>query len=322
MPGSTSGTVVIAESLDTTCVKWLEDRAHVVWADPQRQSDLPEHLAHAQGLIVRTYTRVDRRLLDQAPHLKVVGRAGVGLDNIDLQACKQRGVQVVYTPDANTQAVVEFVVALILDDLRPRPSMPNATSPSLFHDLRRQHVGVEAESLTLGILGFGRIGQRLGGIAHAMGMSVWVNDLLPAAQLRQTVNYPYHLVDKPELYRRSDILSVHVDGRAENRHLINAPVLAQLKPSCLLINTSRGKVIENDALACWAKAVASSGGRAILDVHEPEPPPAAYPLYELTNVRLLPHLAARTQQALENMSWVVRDIVAVLENRPPTHPAF
>lgn len=305
-----------------TCVQWLEDHVHVVWSDHKHHDGLLGQLAHVQGLIVRSYTRVDHRLLEQAPNLKVIGRAGVGLDHIDLQACKQHGVQVVYTPDANTQAVVEFVLGLILDHLRPRPTLDGYTSPSSFHALRRQHVGVQIGNLTLGVLGFGRIGQRLGTVACAMGMTVLANDLLPPAILHQAADAPYHIVDKPELYRRSDILSIHVDGRDGNRHLINAQALAQLKPSCLLINTSRGMVVDSDALSRWANTVANAGGGAVIDVHDPEPPPQAYPLYGLANVRLLPHLASRTGQAMENMSWVVRDVVAVLEGRAPTHAAW
>ena len=128
-------------------------------------------------------------------------------------------------------------------------------------------------------------------------------------------------MDKPLLYRGSDILTIHVDGRPANRHLIDKKALGQLKPSCLLINAARGMLIDNAALVAWSRAVAGQGGRAILDVHEPEPMPADYPLYGLSNVRLLPHLASRTGRALENMSWVVRDVAAVLEGKAPQYPA-
>lgn len=315
-------TVVVGETLDPICATWLAERAHVVNCPRDQTGDLSQQLQRADGLVVRTYTRVDRSLLEQAPCLKVVGRAGVGLENIDLDACRQRGIAVVYTPHANTQAVVEYVLAVMLDHVRPRPSLEGFVPASVFHDLRRQQVGVQLDGLTLGILGFGRIGRRLGKIATVLGMNVLVNDLLPEAQLRQDVDDRYDFVDKPTLYRTSDVLSIHVDGRAQNRHLIDRHALDQLQPSCLLINTSRGMVVDSHALAAWARAVRDRGGGGVVDVHDPEPPPPHYPLFGLSNVRLLPHLASRTDRAMQNMSWVVRDVVAVLNNQPPRHTAL
>jgi phosphoglycerate dehydrogenase-like enzyme len=314
-------TIIITETLDAVPAQWLGQRAEVVWCAHDKTQELAGHLARADGLVVRTYTQVNDALLNQAPRLKVVGRAGVGLDNIDLPACRRRGVQVVYTPDANTQAVVEYVLGLMLDAFRPRYTLTGPVSPSVFHKLRKEQVGLQLDELTLGILGFGRIGKRLGKAAHAIGMKVLVNDLLPEKQLHAAVDFPFKFVDKAALYQQNDVLTVHVDGRPENRGLIDAPALAQLKKNCLLINAARGMLIDNAALVQWAKAVESFGGRAILDVHEPEPMPPDYPLYGLHNVRLLPHLASRTGRALENMSWVVRDVASVLEGGQPQYPA-
>ncbi len=312
---------LITETLDPACADWLSTHAQVDWCSHEDTAQLATYLADADALVVRTYTQVDQRLLDQAPRLKVVGRAGVGLDNIDLAACRQRGVEVVYTPDANTQAVAEYTLALMLDELRPRAGFNQHISPDRFHKMRKDLVGQQMDSLTLGLLGFGSIGRRLGAMAHAMGMKLLVNDILPEAELRDGVGYPFDYVDKDRFYSQSDVVSIHADGRVENRHLINAAALAKLKPTCLLINTSRGLIIDNTALAQWAKSVRQAGGRAVLDVHDPEPPPEDYPLLGTPNVRLLPHLASRTHQAMLNMSWVVRDVVAVLNGQPPSHPA-
>ncbi len=314
-------TVIVTETLDPKPARWLEERVNLVWCPHRETEKLRGLLVQAEGLVVRTYTMVNDELLDQAPHLKVVGRAGVGLDNIDLPACRKRGVRVVYTPDANTQAVVEYVFALMLDALRPRYTLPGFVEDAEFHRLRKEQVGVQLTELTLGILGFGRIGKRVGQVAHAIGMKILANDLLPEDELRATVGYPFELADKARLYQQSDILTIHVDGRPENRRLIDSSVLAQLKPGCMLINAARGMLIDNAAVASWAKQNAQNGARVILDVHEPEPPPRDYPFHSLSNVRLLPHLASRTGPALENMSWVVRDIVAVLEGREPEFPA-
>lgn len=313
--------VVVSEPLDARPAAWLARHARVIEADARQPAALAAALAEADGLVVRTYTRVDAALLALAPKLRVVGRGGVGLDNIDLDACRRRGVCVVSTPDANTQAVVEYVLALMLDALRPRTDLDAAATPERFHELRRTEVGTQLDTLSLGILGFGRIGRRVGQVAAAIGMKVLVHDLLSEAALRPLAAYDFDYVDKPSLYGRSDILSIHVDGRPSNRRLIDAAALAQLKPSCLLINAARGMLVDPAALAAWARRHEAAGARAILDVHDPEPPPPDYPLHNLPNVRLLPHLAARTATALENMSWVVHDVVAVLEGRPPRHPA-
>ena len=137
--------------------------------------------------------------------------------------------------------------------------------------------------------------------------------------MRKAVDYPFDYVDHNELYRKSDIVTIHVDGRPENHHLIDAAALSKLRSDCMLINAARGMLVDAHALADWLKA--NPDARAILDVHDPEPPEDDYPLYHLPNARLLPHLASRTDTALENMSWVVHDVLAVLEGRPPEYPA-
>lgn len=313
-------TVVITETLADRPAGWLSERAELVWCPHDQTDELHRHLAQARALLVRTYTQVNDALLDRAPRLQVVGRAGVGLDNIDVAACRRRGIEVVYTPDANTQAVVEYVIGLILDELRPRTDLPGGGDAALFHRLRKTEVGRQFDGLTLGIVGFGRIGKRLGRVAHALGVNVNVCDVLPEAELRKAAaDYPWQFMNHAELYRRSDIVTVHVDGRRENHHLIDAEALSHLREGAILINAARGSLVDAHAVAAWARA--HPQGRAILDVHDPEPPPADYPLLGLPNVRLLPHLASRTDAALENMSWVVRDIAAVLEGRAPRHRA-
>lgn len=314
--------VVITETLDPIPARWLAEQASVSWASHEKGHPLDPYLPAADALLVRTYTQVNDALLDKAPNLKVVGRAGVGLDNIDLDACRRRNIPVVYTPDANTQAVVEYVLGLMLDAYRPRYSITQPVDAATFHKLRKEQVGRQLDELTLGILGFGRIGKKLGLLAHTLGMKVLVNDLLPEAQLRKAVAFPFDFVEPATLYRSSDIVTIHVDGRAENKHIINARTLSLMKPDALFINAARGMLVNNDDMAAWAHAVLHTGGRAALDVHDPEPLPADYPLYNLPNVRLLPHLASRTGPALENMSWVARDVIAVLQGRTPQFPAW
>lgn len=320
--------VLITEHLSEGCYAWLAERTRVLWLGRDgvlgSVDQLPVELrAEIQGLVVRTYTQVDGAFLERLPNVRVIGRAGVGLDNFDLPACRRRGVEVVYTPDANSQAVVEYVLALIFDAIRPRVNLegPDAADPARFHHLRQVAAGAQLDGLTVGVVGFGRIGKRLGHVLAALGVELLVNDLLPESELRRGVEYDFSFVEKPDLYGRSDIITFHVDGRPENRHLIGRAALDLIQPGALLINSARGMLVDAAALADWLRAHADDGAQAILDVHDPEPFRPDYPLLGLTNCRLLPHLASRTHEALENMSWVVRDVVAVLEGRAPQYPA-
>ncbi len=309
--------VLITERLDDRCADWLAERCDVrrIAFD---DAAFDAALAEAEALVVRTYTQVNETLLAKAPRLRAIGRAGVGLDNFDLDACKARGVTVVHTPDANTQAVVEYVTGLMLDHFRPRTNL-TAENLASFHDLRQTEVGTQIDRLTLGTWGFGRIGKRLGAVAAAMGMPVMAHDLIDEATLRHDVRYPVSIVDQARLLAASDILTIHVDGRSANRHLVNAEVLAQLKPNVLLINAARGRLVDHAALDVWLGE--NPKATAVLDVHDPEPPQADLPLLHRTNCRLLPHLASRTGPAMANMSWVVKDVWAVLEGKTPKSAA-
>jgi phosphoglycerate dehydrogenase-like enzyme len=314
--------VVLTEHLDEAAAGWLAAQVTLVRQSHEDPAALRRELADAAGLVVRTYTQVTEDLLADAPQLRVVGRAGVGLDNIDLDACRRRGVRVVHTPDANTQAVVEYAWALILDALRPRMYLKGQVTAATFHDMRRACLADhQLGELTLGVLGMGRIGRRVARVGAVLGMRVLAHDLIPPTELGLTDGCPAQFVDAAALWREADILTIHIDGRPSNRHFINADVLGRLKATCTLINTARGIVVDSAALAAWARQTAAHGGRAVLDVHDPEPPPPDYPLWGLSNVRLLPHLASRTATAMANMSWVVRDVANVLRGQRPRWPA-
>ena len=176
--------VVQSEHLDAEAAHWLAERCRLV-ACPHDSPGFSAALADADGLVVRTYTIVNQALLSKAPKLKVVGRAGVGLDNIDVAACRARSIEVVYTPDANTQAVVEYVFALLLDVLRPRVTLPRAVDAKEWHRLREETVGRrQLNELTIGLLGLGRVGKGVAKAAAALGCRVLFNDIatIPADQ--------------------------------------------------------------------------------------------------------------------------------------------
>ena len=309
--------VLVTEGSDSVPLKWLAERVKVVEA-PTDDPRFPDLLAAAEGMIVRTYTKVNEQLLAKAPRLKVVGRGGVGLENIDVAACRKRGIEVVFTPDANTLAVGDFVFGYLLQLLRPWAFFRDkAYEPAEFKRIRNTVRGRQLNELTLGILGMGRVGRRVGHIgANGFGMRVIYNDLIENIT---GLDFPAQSVDKGTLYREADILSIHVDMKPGNENLVGREQLSHMKTSAVIINTSRGEVLDVVALAdaLRSKKIA----HAALDVFWPEPPKSDFPLLGLDNVLLTPHMAARTYTAIENMSWVVRDIVEVLEGRKPQYPA-
>ena len=299
--------VILTEYLDDEAVAWISERTdfHRCGCDDPAFSDL---LKQAEGLIIRTYTTVDQAFLDQAPMLKVVGRAGVGLDNVDQEACRKRGVEVVNTPDANRQAVVEYVTSITTGLLRKKTPLTESIDSKAWGHLRDDNlVARQMNQMTLGILGLGKIGSRIAEVARAIGFTVIYNDLEDIPRSNRHGASP---VELSTLLSESDVLTVHVDGRHSNRHLLSADQFRQMRSDVLLLNTSRGFVLDAQALAEFLRSHPQA--RAVLDVHEPEPIPPDYPLLGLSNAVLYPHLASRTRAAQINMSWVVRDVARVL----------
>lgn len=310
-------TVIVTEGSDPFPLAWLKERARVVEAKPG-SPEFVEALPNASGMVVRTYTRVNADMLAHCPRLKVVGRGGVGIENIDVPACRARGVEVVYTPDANTLAVGDFVFGYALQLLRPWAFFRERVhEPKEFKRIRDTQRGVQLNELTMGILGMGRVGRRVGAIAaKGFGMRVIYNDL---DDVRGKLDFPAEAVDRKALFSGADIVSLHVDMRPGNGKLVGEALVSLMKPTAILINTSRGEVLDDAALADAIRQKRIAG--AAIDVFDPEPPKADYPLLGFDNVLLTPHMAARTGTAIGNMSWVVRDVVEVLEGRAPRYPA-
>jgi phosphoglycerate dehydrogenase-like enzyme len=310
--------VVQTEQLEPGPASWLAERCDLVVCPYTETERLHALLGRARGLIVRTYTRVDRGLLARAPELKVVARAGVALENIDLAGCRERGVRVVHTPGANTRAVVELVTAFMLDALRPRKFLSGPVAAPAWHEMRNQLTAPrQLSDLTLGIWGFGRIGSAMARVGAALDMRVIYNDLL---EIPEGVRSGARSVPVDELLAEADILTVHVDFRARNRMLVDAEACRRMKPDVVFINTSRGLVVDPAAVAGFMRA--HPAARAIVDVHDPdEPIGPGYPLLGIPNIRLTPHIASGTETAKTNMSWVVRDVWRVLSGEEPEFPA-
>ncbi len=312
--------MLVAEPIAENPRRWLEAQAELIESSSDDRSEFVEHLRRAHALVVRTYTIVDQALLDQAPNLRVVARAGVGLDNIDLDACRARSIPVVHTPRANTLAVVEYVIAMMLGVLRPIHPITPSDHPitrAHWHMLRETSITSSTSvGARLGIIGFGQIGSSLGYAAKALGMEVIYHDL---REIPESDRHGCIPVCFSELVKTSDVISVHVDGRPSNHHLLDASFFDQLKDDVIVLNTSRGFVLEPQSAARFAKT--HPGAALILDVHDPEPIGPDSPLVAIDNVICTPHIAAGTRRAKEQMSWVVRDMMRVLEGRQPEFPA-
>lgn len=305
--------VLITEPLSPEPLAWLAQRADARAINTTTPSDA--QLAQAQGLIVRTYTTVDADLLDRAPELRVVARAGAGVDNIDIDACRARGIPVVYTPEANTGAVAEFVMQTMLAALRPLVTIDEPLDQPAWTALRKASVTDRScVGTRLGLIGLGKIGKRVARTAGALGMEVVYYDI---ADICQQDRCSAVSVPLDELLETSSVVSLHVDARPENHHMIGSDQFSRLRTDAMLINAARGSIVEPASAASFAKS--NPDARLILDVHDPEPFGPDYPLLNLPNVTLYPHIGAGTKGAKEQMSWVVRDVVRVLQGEPPHH---
>ncbi len=308
--------VLLFEEIHPEGMAWLRGQADVVLANELREDTLLPLVGEIDGIVVRASGRITERVLAHAPRLRVVARHGVGLDNVDVEACTRRGVWVVYTPLANAESVAEHAVGLMLAVAKGIVLSDRAMRAGEFDSARRV-VGQELYGKTLGVVGFGRIGQRMAGICRAaFAMSVVFSDVLPHADAAARVQAEQLPLD--QLLGRSDVISLHLPLTPESRHLINEATLARMKPGVILINTSRGGVVDEQALI---RALQEGRLSAGLDVYEEEPLPQDNPLPRLPNVVLTPHGAAHTEQALRAMAMVVEDVCRVLKGEIPRFPA-
>ncbi len=298
--------IVVSEFMSEAAVARLS-QAHTTVYEPDlvdRAADLETALGAARALIVRNRTQVTGDLLAAAPMLQVVGRLGVGLDNIDLDACRARGIAVHPARGANADAVAEYVIAAALMLLRGRAFF--ATEAVRAGDWPRAACqGGEMAGRSLGLLGYGDIARRTAGRARALGMEILAHDpLLEAAEGAR-------LLSLDELLAGADVLSLHLPLTEATRGLLDAAALARTKPDAVLINTARGGIVDESALAEALKAGRLAG--AALDVFAIEPldGAAARVFDAVPNLILTPHIAGVTDESNERVSWMIAD--AVLE---------
>ena len=312
--------VVVTEWIDEGALERLREH-HEVVADEGLHADRPrlfEALSQAEALVVRNQTRVDTELLDAAPRLRVIGRVGVGLDTIDVAAASARDVVVSWAPGTNATSVAEYVIGAIV-------ALARRFGPATRHLEgggweRQSFMGREIAGSTLGIVGLGDIGARVARRARALGMHLLGTDPMVHGSTAAVQEHEVELVDLEELLTRSHALTLHVPLVSTTRDLIDARAIERMPRGAWLVNTARGELVDDEALA--AALHAGHLGGAALDVRRSEPPTGPDPLAGCPNLILTPHVAGVTAEANARASeHAVDEVLRVLRGERARTPA-
>lgn len=295
--------VVVAEPLAQAGIDALAEACDVDVAVGSGRDALLARVVDAEGIVVRSATQVDAELIAAAPRLRVIGRAGIGVDNIDMAAATRHGVLVVNAPFANTISAAEHTMALLLGQAR---NVPAAHAKLVAGEWdRKSFQGVELAGKTLGVIGLGKIGTLVAQRCLAFGMRLLAYD--PFVTEERARRLGVELVGLDRIFAEADFITVHLPKTKETQGLLGRENLARLKPGARIVNTSRGGIIDEEALA---EAIASGRlGGAALDVFAAEPTTAS-PLFSLPQVVVTPHLGASTVEAQDRAGTDVAEAVA------------
>ncbi|HEX8707559.1 MAG TPA: phosphoglycerate dehydrogenase [Pyrinomonadaceae bacterium] len=263
--------------------------------------ELREAIRDCDGLVVRSETKVTAEVMDAALRLRVVGRAGVGVDNIDVAAATTRGIVVMNAPDGNTITTAEHTLALLVSLARRVPQANSSLKAGRWE--RKRFIGVELQGKTLGIIGLGRIGRVVASRARGFGMHIVAFD--PFVAPDQARDLELEIAPLEEVCARADFLTVHTPLTAETRGIVGPRAFARMKPGVRIVNCARGGLVDERALYNAIKEGIVAG--AALDVFEQEPPPTDHPLLALEEVIATPHLGASTTEAQEGVALTVAE---------------
>jgi D-3-phosphoglycerate dehydrogenase len=289
--------VLIADDVSEECARILRKAEIEVDArGKMKPDDLRAAIPNYEGLIVRSAVKVTKDIIEAGTKLRIVGRAGIGVDNIDQEAATRRGIIVMNAPQGNVTSAAEHTFALLLASARNVARADASMRGGAWE--RNKYLGVELERKTLGVVGLGKIGSQVAGYAKAFGMRVIAYDPLLVKERADVLGV--ELVDLDRLFGEADYITFHVPLSDRTRGMIGAAQFKKMKRTVRLVNTSRGGVIDEKALA---EALAARDiGAAALDVYEQEPPPKDHPLFKIDHVTLTPHLAASTEEAQVKVS--------------------
>jgi D-3-phosphoglycerate dehydrogenase len=309
--------VVVTERIDPAGLELLRAEADSVELFARAGETLDDHLAEAEGLVVRV-APIDADRLERAPRLRVIGKHGIGVDNVDLVAARARGVVVVFTPGANDEAVAEHTLTLMLMLARRMEKLVGLTRAGRFDEGRRAADGIDLRGKTLGLIGVGRIGGRVAEICRGcFSMTVLAHD--PYVSAGRAGELGVELTSVEELLRRADFVSVHTPLTPETRNVVSRERLALMKPTAYLINCARGGLVDEAALgdALAEGRIAGAG----IDVFESEPPPADHPLLSLPGAIVTSHVAGSSRESLRAMSLTVAEAPLAVGALTPRMPS-
>lgn len=310
--------VLILDKVNEIAEKIIRDGGFdAVVMTSQQEDELCRIINDYHAVILRNTTRITKKVIDTSTNLKIIARAGVGVDNIDVEDATRKGIWVVNSPDGNTEATAEHTVAMMLSLARNIPQGYDSIREGRFE--RSQFIGVELSGKTLGIAGFGKIGSRVAGIAKVLGMKILVFDPFATAERVQKAGCE-KVENIDELLPRSDFITVHVPKNKDTIDLINSENIYKIKKGARLINCARGGIINEKALVEALNNGHIAG--AALDVFESEPDIKNSVLYNsCKNLIMVPHLGASTIEAqIKVADDVSRQVVDVLSGNPPKTP--
>lgn len=290
--------VLVADKIHEDGVKLLREFAEVEVATGLKPEELMAKVSDCDVLVVRSATKVTADVIAAGRKLKIVARAGVGLDNIDVEAAKARNIKVVNAPEAPTIAVAELTIGLMLSFARKIPRADVGTKQGRWE--KKELMGTELRDKTIGIIGTGHIGQAVGYRAKAFQMRLLFYDVVQNQEFAEQTGGKY--VDLDTLLRESDYITLHVPLLPSTRQMIGKREFELMKPTAVLINTSRGKIVDEKALIEALEKGRIAG--ACLDVYENEPLVDS-PLFKLPNVVLTPHIGASTVEAQRDAAIIV-----------------
>ena len=296
--------VLVCDPIDAEGVKKLEKVGFTVDVKPTISSDeLKKTVSNYDALIVRSRTKVTKEIIEAGTQLKLIGRVGVGLDNVDLKAAEEESIKVVNTPEAPAEAVAELALGLILSLARNIPQADHSMKEGKW--IKSKLTGWELKGKTLGTIGLGNIGERVAKLAKAFGMNILITKRTPpdSAILKEL---EAEFVPLSELLKRSDLVTIHIPYTAETHHMIGEKELQLMKKGAYLVNTSRGPIIDENALLKALQSEKLKG--AALDVYELEPP-TDWTLMQLPNVVCTPHIGAETEEAQKTGAILMADKV-------------
>lgn len=306
--------VLVSDSIDQVGIDILSQVAQVDVKTNLSPEELTQIIPEYDALMIRSGTRVTTEVIEAGTQLKIIGRAGVGVDNVDVPAATRRGILVVNSPEGNTVAAAEHAVAMMLSLSRYVPDANQSVKAGKWD--RKSFTGVEVYKKTLGIVGLGKIGSHVASIARAMGMRLLAFD--PYLSMERAEQLGCQLVDMDFLLQESDYITLHMPKTPETYHLINAEALDKMKPTARIVNCARGGIIDEEALVEALKQGKIAG--AALDVYEQEPLQTESALRSLgKEIVLTPHLGASTEEAQVNVAIDVaeqiRDVLLGLPAR-------